>query len=345
MSNANWSGMKLSRKELWSKLPTRFRRGLGAILAIVPRDVMLGRRFRHVREWLSASQSWSPDQNRSYQVEQLRRICCLARDRSPFYRDWFASARFDPSRIDSPDELRALPTIDKRTVNANVDGMLTCERRSSNADYATTGGTSGEPLRFYIDSGRSATEYAYLVSSWERAGYRLPMPLAVLRGRVVAPDPSGVRHEHDPLLRQHYFSNFHCSDADLLRYVERIRALGPCFLHVYPSSAARLARFFRATGCALPENIRGLIAESEIVYDDQRALVESVFGRRLFSCYGHTEKLVLAAGCEHSDAYHVWPTYGFFELLDQAGLPVRTIGARGEIVGTGFINSVMPFIR
>ena len=74
-------------------------------------------------------------------------------------------------------------------------------------------------------------------------------------------------------------------------------------------------------------------------------MIEDVFGCRLFACYGHSEKLVAAAPCEYAPTYHVWPTYGYCELLDAAGRPVTEPGARGEIVGTGFINSVVPFIR
>jgi hypothetical protein len=51
------------------------------------------------------------------------------------------------------------------------------------------------------------------------------------------------------------------------------------------------------------------------------------------------------AQCEKSSNYHVWPTYGLFELLDDHSRPVTTPGQRGEIVGTGFINTVVPFIR
>jgi phenylacetate-CoA ligase len=108
---------------------------------------------------------------------------------------------------------------------------------------------------------------------------------------------------------------------------------------------AALARFCRRAGIRPPVNIRGIIAESEIVFPEQRKMVEEVFGCRYFSCYGHSEKLVLAAECEHSTDYHVWPTYGYFELLDDDGNPVTTPGERGEIVGTGFMNTVMPFIR
>ena len=82
-----------------------------------------------------------------------------------------------------------------------------------------------------------------------------------------------------------------------------------------------------------------------MVYPEQREMVEEVFGCRYFSCYGHTEKLVFASECEESTDYHIWPTYGYFELLDENDKPVTTPGVRGEIVATGFINTVMPFIR
>jgi phenylacetate-CoA ligase len=135
------------------------------------------------------------------------------------------------------------------------------------------------------------------------------------------------------------------SDEDMSRYVAHVSAIGPCFLHVYPSTVATLARFLRERGVPAPRNVLGVIAESEVVYPEQRRMVEEVFGCRYFSCYGHSEKLVLAAECERTTDYHVFPTYGYFELLDPAGRPVTTAGQRGEIVGTGFINTVMPFIR
>jgi phenylacetate-CoA ligase len=169
--------------------------------------------------------------------------------------------------------------------------------------------------------------------------------MAVLRGQTVRADRNGLRHEYDPVLRHHYYSSFHMSDENMARYLEHISTIGPCFLHVYPSTISALARFVTRSGIHAPKNIKGVIAESEIVYPQQRQMVEEVFGCRLFSCYGQSEKVVLAAGCEKSDDYHVWPTYGCFELLDEDGNAVTTPGQRGEIVGTSFINTVMPFIR
>ena len=64
----------------------------------------------------------------------------------------------------------------------------------------------------------------------------------------------------------------------------------------------------------------------------------------MFSWYGHSEKLVLAGGCERSKYYHAYPQYGYVEFINDKGEPAKP-GEFAEIVGTGFINTVMPFIR
>ena len=107
--------------------------------------------------------------------------------------------------------------------------------------------------------------------------------MAVFRGQIVRPRRNGLRHEYDPLLRRHYYSNFHMSEDNMRRYLEHIAAIGPCFLHVYPSSVATLARFMQRRSIAPPANIRGILAGSENVYPNDRELVERVFGLRMFS--------------------------------------------------------------
>lgn len=335
----------LSAKNVWDAAPRSVRAAAGRVLGLIPLPVILGRAFRRNRRFVGQADRWSAAQARGYALDQLRRLGVLAYEKTRFYRKTFAGVGFDPRDLKRVEDLQHLPTIDKTTIQNHLDEMCTTSTNSRRVDYASTGGTSGTPLAFYMPAGRSAVEYAYLVTSWQRAGYTPGMPLAVLRGKVVSEDRHGLRHEYDPLLRHHTYSNFHMTDENMGRYLEHIAGLGPCMLHVYPSSVAALARFVRRSGLTPPRNIRGIIAESEIVYDDQRRLAEEVFGCRYFSCYGHTEKLVLAAECEHSVDYHVWPTYGYFELLDDEGKPITTPGRRGEIVGTGFINAIVPFIR
>jgi len=104
-----------------------------------------------------------------------------------------------------------------------------------------------------------------------------------------------------------------------------------------------LVEFAASEGLNLPASIQAVLLESEALFPHQRASFRDK-KLRTFSCYGHSEKLVMAAQCEGSDEFHVHPTYGYCEVLDQNGA-VASPGESGEIVGTGFINEVMPFIR
>lgn len=334
-----------SRKNLWEATPRLIQAVIGTVLATVPLTWLLGRRFRERYHFLQEAQWWDAERIYDYQFTALKKILTLAYEKTAYYRESFDQVGFKPGDFKHMSDLARLPTIDKTVVREHLNEMLTMPVASPNVDYMSTSGTGGTPLAFYIDSERSAAEYAYLVASWGRAGYRPGMAMAVFRGRIVQPRRDGLRYEYDPIFRHHYYSNFHMTDENMGRYLEHISTIGPCFLHVYPSSVAALARALRGSGLPSHDNIRGIIAESETVYPEQRRMVEGVFGCRYFSCYGHTEKLVLAVECEHSADYHVWPTYGYFELLDDEGRSVRTPGQCGEVVGTGFINTVMPFIR
>jgi phenylacetate-CoA ligase len=335
----------LSKKNLWDKTPPLLKSTLGTGLGFFPPKWLLGKSFRANCKFIRDAQWWPAERAREYQLNKLHGIIKLAYEKTRFYRRTFDSVGFRPGDINTLDNMSPLPTIDKQVVIENLSDMCTKSVKDSDVDFGSTGGTSGVPVHFYLDANRSSFEYAYLTTSWERAGYQLGMPMAVLRGRTVLANRNGLRHEYDPILRHHYYSSFHMSDENMERYLEHIATIGSCFLHVYPSSIAALARFILRNGTHAPKNVKSIIAESEIVYPEQRQMVEEVFGRRYFSSYGQSEKVVLATGCEQTNDYHVWPTYGFFELLDDDDNPVNTPGQRGEIVGTGFINTVMPFIR
>jgi phenylacetate-CoA ligase len=70
--------------------------------------------------------------------------------------------------------------------------------------------------------------------------------------------------------------------------------------------------------------------------------VEAAFGCRVFDHYGAAEMVALVTQCEHG-RYHPNPEFGILEVLVD-GRPAAP-GERGQIVATGFVNTVMPLIR
>jgi phenylacetate-CoA ligase len=79
-----------------------------------------------------------------------------------------------------------------------------------------------------------------------------------------------------------------------------------------------------------------------VLLPTQRQAIENSFGVKVFDWYGHFERTIFIGTCKEGN-YHIFPDYGITELLP-AG--VNDGGeAVFELVGTGFINSVMPLIR
>jgi phenylacetate-CoA ligase len=191
----------------------------------------------------------------------------------------------------------------------------------------------------------NAVEFAFMTTQWERVGYRLDDRCAVLRGATVNGVDRGRAWEFRPDTHSLFLSSYHLSDRNMALYVRLLHKYRPKFIRAYPSALELLAKFMLAEGFLPPAGVEAILCGSEPLYPSQRSLFADVFQCRVFSWYGHSEYAVLAGECECSQAYHVFPEYGYCELIDDEGRPVVEEGGRGELVATSFHNYAFPFIR
>jgi phenylacetate-CoA ligase len=129
-------------------------------------------------------------------------------------------------------------------------------------------------------------------------------------------------------------------------YAEALRAHRPAFIEAFPSALFPLARWLAEH--PLPEfteGVRGVMLYSENVFDFQMRKFREVFHCPIVKHYGQSERVLMAASLPDDERYFFWPQYGWLELLDAKGRPVTTPGELGFVVGTGFDNQVMPFVR
>jgi len=168
--------------------------------------------------------------------------------------------------------------------------------------------------------------------------------LGMLLGRVVV--PVGARRPPfwrvNAVHRQVWFSSFHLSGENLPRYVDEIRRRGLSYLEGYPGTLFILARHLVLRGERLP--MRAVFTSSETLHPAQRETIEAAFGCPLFDFYGHAERTVFAAECEHHDGKHLAEEYGVAEVVDDDGNPVPD-GVPGWLVGTSLHNAAMPLLR
>lgn len=322
-------------RKLYERLPLPLQR----TVKIIPFAYRLGRAYRETARLLSAADRWDDRQIRAYQREQLSQLLELAIRHVPYYRRYQRLLGRDPF-----DALRDIEPVSKQQMQSALDDFILPESLRARAHVTYTGGSTGRPLAIHQNHDAVEREWAFIMALWRRAGYRPGDRRATFRGvEFQSGDRATVRE--NPVYNELLLSPFHLSDEHLAAYTQALAKFRPQFLRGYPSALAVYARFMQSRGGTDLPPPKAVLCGSEGLLPGQRELIEAAFKARVYSWYGMTEKVVLAGECENSSIYHVMPEYGITEILDGRGELSAQIGTSGEIVGTGFLNRVMPFIR
>lgn len=260
----------------------------------------------------------------------------------PFYRKYRSAFE----KLRPFEAIREIPAISKAQMQTALDEFLPGNLSQIPHYQVTTGGTSGNQLAIYHDNHMQAMETAYNFRMFGRMGYSPTDRKATFRGVSFPNLPMGVFWKLNPVYHEVQFSPFHMSDANLPAYTKKLAEWKPTFIHGYPSAVDILAHHLLNGGdnrfCS---HLRGILMGSEGCLPGQRERIEKAFRCRTFTWYGHTERALLAGECENGRIYHQFPDYGFLEIRLPDGTMTREPGAAGELVGTGFLNRSMPFIR
>lgn len=277
----------------------------------------------------------------AFQKRQLAALLEFAVREVPFYE----SLRNVVMRLDPFDALREFPLLSKEDVQRDFERMIPRSIRRIAHRERTTGGSSGNQLRFLEDDSTYAREMGFMHSQWARVGYTTRSKKATFRGAEFRRYGDSVLWQENPLHNELQFSPFHMNEGTLGLYVKKVAEYRPEFLHGYPSAIDVLAEYVIRHGLeARVQPIKAVLLGSEGCMSEQRDRIEGAFAARVYTFYGQSERVVLGGECEWSQAYHAFPAYGVLEIVREDGSRCCE-GEQGEIVGSGFLNRSMPLIR
>ncbi len=102
------------------------------------------------QSFLERSQWWQPAALEDFQWQELAKLLAWAREKVPFYSDWFSRNRVRVADLVQARNLRALPIVD-RTMMAEQPELFRASPQLAGSFSKNTGGTSGQPLRFMVN--------------------------------------------------------------------------------------------------------------------------------------------------------------------------------------------------
>jgi len=296
-----------------------------------------------VRRSMEETQWWSAQQLADLQVEGLRRLLADAGANVPYYQALFAQSGFDPAEIRGVNDLQRLPFLTKSIIRANTEAMKHPDARG--LSRSNTGGSSGEPLVFWIGNERVSHDVAAKWRATRWWGVDIGDPEIVLWGSPIELGAQDrVRLVRDRVFRTMLLPAFEMSEEKLDQFISTVRARRPKMLFGYPSALSLLAR--HAEKRAIPMNDLGIkvaFVTAERLYDDQRDAISRVFSCPVANGYGGRDAGFIAHDCP-SGSMHITAEDIIVELVDRDGRPVP-VGSPGEIVVTHLATRDFPFIR
>lgn len=296
-----------------------------------------------VRRLLEESQWWDSDRIERMRFKRLRELLTHAQENVPYYRALFAQLAFDVGSIQTTNDLARLPLLDKPRIRANVDALKAVRARK--LARFNTGGSSGEPLVFFIGAERISHDVAAKWRATRWWGVDIGDPEIVVWGSPIELGAQDhLRRWRDALMRTELLPAFEMSEHKLDEFLARIRRRRPRMLFGYPSALSLIARHAAIRGLRMDDlGVRVAFCTSERLYDEQRETIARVFGCQVANGYGGRDAGFIAHECP-SGGMHLTAEDVIVEIVDRHGQPVPA-GEVGEIVVTHLATRDFPFIR
>lgn len=313
---------------------------------LIPEKIRYGGIYRKTREYLKYTERLPEEEIEKLKNEKLCEVITHAYRTVPYYKEVFDKLNIRPSDIKEESDLVKLPFLSKELLRKNQEALIADDMDIKKLHWITTSGSTGNPVGFYIDENNPMQEWAYGTYLYERNGWTSDCSKVMLRGKgFYNKEHKKKSWQYDPFKRELSCDIFNMTDQNNEEYCKAIEKYKPDNLYGYMSAIVILCKHIEKRPGGIHHQFRGIYACSENIIPVQREYVQRILHARVFSNYGHSERLILAGECEYSNEYHIEPLYGIAELVDKEGNVITEPGIVGELVGTGFCNQGMPLIR
>ena len=296
--------------------------------------------FINLLEEFERNQWLSQEELAARRLDRIRALVRYAYENVPYYHDLYTRNHVHPSDLKNLVDFQNLPFLTKEEVVNNLD-RLVAPARHGKLSLMETGGSTGMPLRCFIDNSYWAwmSAFEWLGRSWY--GVREGEKIAWFWGAQPDLPHHGWLAFLKARIKQHRFLNVQYLTRDRMQaFAEMLVHWHPTMFLGYPSSIYLFARYVRENRIT---GIRPKLIEvtSEKFQDSHRQLIEDVFQCRTANAYGTREIGSIAFQCE---AGHLHVTEGCHLEVIANGKPAQA-GQTGEVVLTSLHQYGMPFIR
>jgi phenylacetate-CoA ligase len=245
------------------------------------------------------------------------------------------------------DNWNSIPILTKRHLQQPIEQRLSKGFTPKNVYLNKTSGSSGHPFIFAKDKWCHAMTWAEIMNRFSWYGIDFNSSKQA-RFYGIPLDKKGYYKERfkDWLSHRFRFSVFDLSDGAFEKAVSKFKTSDFDFINGYTSSIVQFAKYLKQQNIVLSTicpSLKVCIVTSEMLFENDKSLMETQFGVPVVNEYGASE-LDLIAFQNTKDEWQVNSETLYVEVLDENDT-ILPYGQEGRIVITSFYNKAHPFIR
>lgn len=205
-----------------------------------------------LRQQMEDLQWWSAERIATFQLQRLRYLLQDVAANVPYYSDLFNQLGFDPASVQSTADLQRLPFLTKAIIRASTDTLK--HAKAQGLARFNTGGSSGEPLIFFIGTKRVSHDVAakWRATRWWNVDIGDP-EIVVWGSPIELGKQDLIKAWRDKILRTQLLPAFEMSEAKLDQFIATIRAVRPRMLFGYPSALTHIAKHAQKRGVVMTD--------------------------------------------------------------------------------------------
>ncbi len=302
-------------------------------------DLLKGEKTARYFRFLRNTENWSREQIDAYQNERLRLLVRHSVEHVPYYRDLFQQLNLKSDDIQTKADLKKIPVVTKAIMKAEGTERFTAEGfPKKEMIYERSGGSTGEPLSYYVTKDSSSFNLAAKLHTWYQSGYRLgDRYMKIANGNRGA----FIKRLQDSINNSIFVPFNGASEERLVEILKLIDQKKSLYIRSYPIPLFLLAQY-RNAHPEFHHCPRCIFTTGSTLSEDYRREIEKAFGCKIidsYSCEGNAN----VAECITHSCYHVSEEYGVTEVIDSDGKDIEN--GIGKVVSTDLWNFAFPFIR
>lgn len=301
-------------------------------------DFLSRRRIYPTYEWLKRTQWYSTEEIKDLQRSQLRALLIHAWTYSAFYRKRLDDSGWAPGNqtVDPFECLSKIAPLEKVDLQVNLDEISTVANwNPGRLAVWSTGGSTGNPTRLYIDLHTRDRRQAVQFRNAEWLGVRPGDRIAILGGSSLGIGNGESRRASLEAFakRQILLGAWKLDPGTLDSYCDRLREFQPQLLVGYSSALHQLADHVVRTRQSF--DIPAVLSTAEMLLPTWAETIRKAFDSPAHNRYGSIEVGDIAHSCAECGEMHI----------NEENVILEREEATGDLLVTDLTTFATPMLR